>query len=78
MNPKKRFGYIGIMFAIHSLLSVTAHGQTAWTLRNPYPTPHRMSAVTWTGSLLVAVGDAGVILTSPDGSNWTNRNSGVA
>jgi hypothetical protein len=35
-------------------------------------------AITWTGNLWFAVGDAGMIDTSPDGSNWTTQASGFS
>jgi hypothetical protein len=78
MIPKQLSRRLAALFAIHFLLSVAAIGQTSWTLRNPYPTPHWLNGVTWTGSQLVAVGNSGTILTSLDGINWTNRYSGVA
>lgn len=48
-----------------------------WTVRNP-GTTHWLRAVTWTGTQLVAVGDVGTILTSPDGVTWTSRTSGAS
>ena len=36
-----------------------------------------MNGVFWTGSQFVGVGDNGFIATSPDGSSWTMRSSGV-
>jgi hypothetical protein len=45
-----------------------------WTTQDP-PVPAELSALTWTGSQLVAVGkgafDRGLILTSYDGTTWT-------
>lgn len=35
------------------------------------------TAVTWSGTEFVAVGTAGFIAASPDGSNWTTRTSGT-
>ena len=34
-------------------------------------------AVTYGGGMFVAVGNAGTFLTSPDGVNWTRRESGT-
>lgn len=34
--------------------------------------------IAWNGSIFVAVGSAGVIITSPDGVTWTPRTSGTA
>jgi len=33
--------------------------------------------IVWSGTQLVAIGDAGTILTSPDGVNWTTQSSGL-
>jgi hypothetical protein len=49
----------------------------SWQIVAPWPTPHSLVAVTWTGTTLVAVGLAGTILTSPDGVVWTARASGT-
>jgi hypothetical protein len=37
-----------------------------------------VGAVTWTGTLLVAVGSSGRVATSPDGATWTPRESGTS
>ena len=39
--------------------------------------PSSIFAVTWSGSQFVAVGSGGLIRTSADGANWTDRNSGT-
>lgn len=38
-------------------------------------TERTLKGLAWTGSQLVAVGESGVILTSPDGKSWTTRKS---
>jgi hypothetical protein len=38
---------------------------------------NRLRGVAWTGIQFVAVGDAGIILTSPDGTTWTPQTSGT-
>lgn len=38
-------------------------------------TPNRLNAVAWGGNQFVAVGNQGWMATSPDGLNWTSRNS---
>lgn len=50
----------------------------AWTARTS-GTTNRLRSVAWNGHLALycAVGDAGTLLTSPDGINWTPRASGV-
>lgn len=40
-------------------------------------TVKHLRAVVWTGSLFVAVGNLGTVLTSPTGATWTQRTSGV-
>lgn len=45
-----------------------------WLRQNPSPTENSLVAVAWSGSQYVAVGEAGKILTSPDGANWTVSN----
>lgn len=49
-----------------------------WSWRNPIPQGNQLSSVTYGNGLFVAVGDAGTILTSPDGLSWTWRPSGTA
>ena len=50
---------------------------TSWTLRNPLPTDEYLQAVAWSGTQLVAVGQNGAVLTSPNGVAWTVRWSGT-
>ena len=40
-------------------------------------TLHNLHGVTWSGTQFVAVGNAGTIVTSPDGMTWTSRISGT-
>jgi hypothetical protein len=42
------------------------------------PTARTLWGVAWGNGLFVAVGDAGTLLTSPDGATWTPRSSGTA
>lgn len=46
-----------------------------WVQRNPLPTGAALQSVVSNGSLLVAVGAGGFIMTSPDGEEWTQRRS---
>ena len=39
--------------------------------------PHRLSDVVWNGSVFVAVGEGGEILTSADGIDWVAKDSGT-
>ena len=50
-----------------------AMAQSSWTVQNS-GTNAPLYSVTWTGNQLVAVGEE-IILTSPDGINWTVRAS---
>jgi uncharacterized membrane protein len=57
-------------------LTVSAGGAgTTWTVRN---LGDFLFGVTYGNGLFVAVGDGGVILTSPDGVSWTRRASGTS
>ncbi len=47
-----------------------------WHLRNPLPQGN-FFGVTYGNGILVAMGDVGSILSSPDGVTWTSRNSGT-
>jgi autotransporter-associated beta strand protein len=44
-----------------------------WVLRNPLPTNETLNDVAWSGSIAVAVGTHGTLMTSPDGITWTRR-----
>src|SRR6187401_1054668 len=49
-----------------------------WTWRNPLPTGNILASVAYGNGLHGAVGNAGTIFTSPDGSNWIRRISGTS
>jgi hypothetical protein len=52
----------------------TSPGAIAWNRRNPALTGFApLRSIVWTGAQFVAVGQAGMIETSPDGSEWTLR-----
>jgi hypothetical protein len=55
----------------------SANAQLQWTVVTPPPTSNNLRSVTYGNGLYVAVGDAGTILTSPDGLNWTSQASGI-
>jgi hypothetical protein len=50
----------------------------AWHWRNPLPGGGHLMGIASSGTQIVAVGEAGRILTSSDGINWTTRASGTA
>src|SRR5690606_33893142 len=58
-------------------LAGIASAQSQWSLRNPLPALKSLQSVTWTGSQVVAVGDSGTVITSPNGLSWEGRVSGV-
>lgn len=47
-------------------LATGAFAQSAWTSGNPVPTASILFSIAWTGTLHVAVGDSGALLTSPE------------
>lgn len=50
---------------------------TTWLDRTPAGLVTGLNDVVWSGSLFVAVGDVGKILSSPDGITWTTQTSGT-
>jgi hypothetical protein len=78
---KPRGGCVAVwaLCAILALASPPARAQCTWDWINPRPTGSRLTHVAYSESvgLLVAVGDAGSILTSSDGTAWTIRESGT-
>ena len=61
--------------ALLCLVAATAAGQVCseWLWSNPLPQGNRLNGVTYGNGQFVAVGAAGAILTSKDGSSWTPR-----
>ncbi|MGA2506940.1 MAG: hypothetical protein ABSF80_05630 [Chitinispirillaceae bacterium] len=55
----------------------SANAQLQWTVVSPVPTSNNLQSITYGNGQYVAVGDAGTILTSPDGLVWTSRTSGI-
>lgn len=67
-----------ILFAL--LLAVACHAGDpldTWHWRNPVPADVPLFGVCYGNGLFVAVGTAGTVLVSPDGSNWAARESGT-
>ena len=52
---------------------LTSTDGLSWINRTPASSLGTLTDVTWTGSQLVAVGGKGLILTSPNGIDWTSR-----
>jgi photosystem II stability/assembly factor-like uncharacterized protein len=67
---------ISIVFVILQA-SIPAIGQDQWTWRNPLPTGNSLKAIAGNAATMAVVGEAGTIVTSPDGSVWTIRNTGL-
>lgn len=62
-----RFGFaVGIL----ALLIGLPQAQSEWTWQSPTPQGNELRGLIWTGSQLVALGDHGTLLTSPDGYLW--------
>src|SRR5579859_4393942 len=63
------------------LLLLTTCGRAdpldTWTWRNPLPTANTLLRIAYAEDQFVAVGEAGTILISHDGSNWASRRSGT-
>jgi hypothetical protein len=70
--------YITLMRIICAffLLFGSVWAQTSWTPRES-GTSQGLNSVIWANGQLLAVGDSGKILVSPDGVEWTPRSSGV-
>jgi hypothetical protein len=60
---------------LHGLNAYAGDPFANWTWRNPLPAGNTLYAVTHAANRFVAVGDQGVILSSPDGTNWTTQSS---
>src|SRR4051812_7692490 len=66
------------LFLLVSLICGTVtcgFSQSHWTQQNPTPPVSDLYSVIWTGSQFVALGKLGLIMTSPDGNEWTVRQS---
>ena len=61
----------------YSPLSVIWNGQSSGWTKRLSDLPYGFYDVVWDGTVFVAVGDDGAILTSPDGVNWLEQESGV-
>lgn len=62
---------LGALFLGISPGGALAQGQ--WTLRNPLPTGLELESAVWTGQTILAVGNRGAALSSPDGQTWTDH-----
>lgn len=89
-TPSPTIAIYGIVWANGKLLVVGDQGEIrtsaggspgalTWTRQTSgLGTGSYLAGVAWTGSLYIAVGIAGTIVTSPDGVSWTPATSGTA
>ncbi|MEN6460939.1 MAG: X2-like carbohydrate binding domain-containing protein [Syntrophomonas sp.] len=76
--------YLLILVILLGLIQVTpvmAQSQTnntlLWKWCNPLPIGNRLNSVVYGADRLMAVGNSGAILSSPDGKVWTEQESGI-
>ncbi|MFF2093341.1 immunoglobulin-like domain-containing protein, partial [Paenibacillus sp. NPDC058174] len=48
-----------------------------WNIQSPLPTGNQLNSITYGNNMFVAVGFPGTIVTSSDGTSWTNQTSGT-
>ena len=65
-----------IMLATNLAVGLASGADTNFTVQTSGSTAN-LNAVAYTGTCFIAVGDGGIILTSPDGVTWTSRASGT-
>jgi len=63
--------------ATTNITNISVVCEFGWQWSNPKPQGNSLVDVVWNGSLYVAVGHMGSIITSPDGVTWTLRDSGL-
>src|SRR5437867_5574007 len=76
----KPFGKFSFAGALCALLHWTtlADPVAIWHQRNSLPQTNPLFSVAYGNSLFVAVGESGIVLTSPDGNSWSQQNSGTS
>lgn len=80
MRPRRPFAaLLPLLLLLFSLMSppFASPAPIPFTYANPLPAANELHGVAYGNGLLVAVGEAGTILTSTDGVNWTRQESGV-
>jgi hypothetical protein len=75
LRTSHRLIFVSVALASLLVLAPAGFGQSHWEVK-PSDVPSALNAVAFGAGLFVAVGDDGVILTSPDGEVWTRRVSG--
>jgi hypothetical protein len=63
------------VLALCLLLPVTSSADPLdnWHWRSPLPTGNNLRAITYANNTFVSVGDAGTVISSPDGVTWTTQ-----
>ena len=70
--------FLSLLFLLFQIqISLAASCGEEWIKRNTSP-GSTLWGIAWSGNQFVAVGDAGTILSSPDGIAWTAQTSGAA
>jgi uncharacterized delta-60 repeat protein len=67
---------LAAIFAFALISTVALRAQDTWSVASS-PTAQSLWGVAWGNNLFVAVGEAGTVLTSSDGSSWALRTSGT-
>lgn len=70
-DPFSSFTVFGLNSAPITVTGMPVTSQSSGTGNN-------LNGVVWSGTQFVAVGEAGTVLTSPNGETWTSRSSGTA
>ncbi len=75
--PKSHF--LHIMFPAFLLLCIIfiASGQDSWEWRHPVPQGNNLFSVVYFENTFVASGNGGTVLTSTDGKQWEQQNTGT-
>jgi hypothetical protein len=68
----------GLLFTVLVLSIGMSYGQTVWKPVSPLPQGNNLNSVTYGDSQFVAVGAAGIILTSSGDTAWAIKNSGTS
>jgi hypothetical protein len=76
LGTPHRLIFVSVALASLLLFVPAGFGQSHWEVK-PSNVTSPLNAVAFGSGLFVAVGDYGVILTSPDGEVWTRRASGA-
>lgn len=75
MNSLHFLGRVALFILLGASPVVAAH---TWQFRSPTPTGNRMESFAYGNGTFVGVGEHADVVTSPDGTDWTERFTGVA